>query len=130
KCWPSPRRVPLDVSDIDADPLRQLSHWVDAARDAGQELPEAMTLATATPDGQPSARVVLLRGLDHGLVFFTDYESDKAHDLEANPRAAAVFNWLLPVHRQVRVSGPVERVSEAESDRYWLTRPPGSRRSA
>jgi pyridoxamine 5'-phosphate oxidase len=74
--------------------------------------------------------MVLLRGLDHGLVFFTDYESDKAADLESNPRAAAVLNWLVPAHRQVRAVGPVERVSEAESDRYWLTRPPGSRRSA
>ena len=120
----------LDISDIDADPLRQLRHWLDEARQAGEELAEAMALATATPEGRPSNRFVLLRGLDHGLVFFTDYESDKATDLEANPRAAAVFNWLVPAHRQVRVSGPVERVSEEESDRYWLTRPPGSRRSA
>ena len=120
----------MDVADVDADPLRQLSRWLDAAREAGEELPDAMALATATADGQPSARVVLLRGLDHGLVFFTDYESDKAAELEANPRAAAVFNWLVPAHRQVRATGPVERVSDVESDRYWLTRPPGSRRSA
>ena len=120
----------MDVADVDADPLQQLSRWLDAARDAGQELPEAMTVATATPDAQPSARVVLLRGLDHGLVFFTDYESDKAAELEANPRAAAVFNWLVPAHRQVRATGVVQRVSDDESDRYWLTRPPGSRRSA
>jgi len=120
----------VDVADVDADPLRQLSRWLDAAREAGEELPDAMALATATADGQPSARVVLLRGLDHGLVFFTDYESDKAAELEANPRAAAVFNWLVPAHRQVRATGPVERVSDVESDRYWLTRPPGSRRSA
>ena len=120
----------MDVADVDADPLRQLSRWLDAAREAGEELPDAMALATATADGQPSARVVLLRGLDHGLVFFTDYESDKAAELEANPRAAAVFNWLVPAHRQLRATGPVERVSDVESDRYWLTRPPGSRRSA
>ena len=120
----------MDVADVDADPLRQVSRWLDAAREAGEELPDAMALATATADGQPSARVVLLRGLDHGLVFFTDYESDKAAELEANPRAAAVFNWLVPAHRQVRATGPVQRVSDAESDRYWLTRPPGSRRSA
>src|SRR5436309_9368430 len=120
----------LDIGDVDADPLRQLSRWLDEARDADQELAEAMALATATPDGIPSNRFVLLRGLDHGLVFFTDRESDKAADLEANPRAAAVLNWLVPSHRQVRAGGPVERVSDAESDRYWLTRPPGSRRSA
>src|SRR5438552_3873126 len=120
----------LDLGDVDTDPLRQISRWLDEARTSGQELPEAMALATATGDGVPSNRYVLLRGLDHGLVFFTDYESDKAADLEVNPRAAAVLNWLVPAHRQVRASGHVERVSDQESDRYWLTRPPGSRRSA
>ena len=120
----------LDVPDVDADPLVQLTRWLDEARAAGQELPEAMALATATPDGAPSNRFVLLRGLDHGLVFFTDYESDKAAELEANPRAAAVLNWQMPAHRQVRVIGSVARVTDEESDRYWSTRPPGSRRSA
>src|SRR5438128_11514535 len=105
-----------------ADPLGQLAAWLDAARDAGQPMPEAMTLATATPHGAPSARMVILRGLDRGLVFFTDLVSDKAVELTANPRAAAVLHWLVPEHRQVRVAGGVERVSDQEADRYWQGR--------
>jgi pyridoxamine 5'-phosphate oxidase len=120
----------LEVADVDPDPLEQFGRWLEEARRTGEPLADAMTVATATPDGRPSARLVLLRGLDDGLVFFTDYESDKARDLEANPRAAAVFHWYAPEHRQVRVTGPVARVSAAESDAYWQTRPPGSRRSA
>lgn len=111
--------------------MAQLSTWLDAARGAGQTMPEAMAVATATSGGIPSARMVLLRGLDHrGLAFFTDRESDKGRDLEVNPFAAALFHWFLPAHRQVRVSGPVELVDDAESDAYWESRPPGSRRSA
>lgn len=93
-------------------------------------MPEAMCVATAGADGQPTARMVLMRGLDDGVVFYTDYGSAKARDLEANPRAAAVFHFLGPVHRQVRVAGAVERTSSQDSDRYWATRPPASRRSA
>lgn len=93
-------------------------------------MPEAMCLATASADGFPSARFVLMRGLDEGVVFFTNYRSDKAKDLAANPRAAGVFHWRLPVHRQVRLRGAVVPVSAAESDRYWATRPVESRRSA
>lgn len=120
----------MDVTDLDADPLRQLSVWLDAARLAGQPMPEAMTIATATSDGVPSARLVVLRGLRRGLVFFTDCESDKAAELAANPRAAAVLHWLVPVHRQVRVAGTAERVSEDEADEYWSTRAPAVRLNA
>jgi len=120
----------VDASDLDADPLRQLSAWLDAARAAGQPMPEAMTIATATSDGVPSARLVVLRGLRQGLVFFTDCESDKGAELAANPRAAAVLHWLVPVHRQVRVAGAAERVSDDEADEYWRTRSPAFRLSA
>ena len=120
----------MDVTDLDADPLRQLSAWLDAARAAGQPMPEAMTIASATSDAVPSARLVMLRGLQRGLVFFTDYESDKGAELAANPRAAAVLHWLVPAHRQVRVAGPVERVGADEADEYWSTRAPAVRLSA
>ena len=120
----------MDVTDLDADPLRQLSLWLDAARAAGQPMPEAMTIATATSGAVPSARLVVLRGLRRGLVFFTDRESDKGAELAANPRAAAVLHWLVPAHRQVRVAGPVERVSAGEADEYWSTRAPAARLTA
>lgn len=120
----------MDVTDLDADPLRQLSTWLDAARAAGQPMPEAMAVASATSDAVPSARLVMLRALQRGLVFFTDCESDKGAELAANPRAAAVLHWLVPAHRQVRVAGPVERVSEDEADGYWGTRAPAVRLAA
>ena len=120
----------VNVTDLDADPLRQLSAWLDAARTAGQPMPDAMTIATATSDGVPSARLVVLRGLQRGLVFFTDCESDKGAELAANPRAAAVLHWLVPAHRQVRAAGPVEPVSQDEADEYWIARAPSVRRSA
>ncbi len=120
----------MDATDLDPDPLRQLQAWMAAARDAGQPLPEAMCVATSSPDAEPSARMVLLRGVDSGLVFFTDYGSPKAADIEATGRAAAVLHWMLPVQRQVRVTGAAARVAAIESDRYWATRPVGSRRSA
>jgi pyridoxamine 5'-phosphate oxidase len=120
----------VDVTDLDADPLRQLATWLDAARAAGQPMPEAMTLATATSDAVPSARLVILRGLQRGLVFFTDRDSDKGAELAANPRAAAVLHWLVPAHRQVRVAGPVEPVTADEADQYWRTRAPADRLAA
>jgi pyridoxamine 5'-phosphate oxidase len=121
----------MDEASVDPEPMAQLSRWLDAARGAGQTMPEAMAVATATPHGLPSARMVLLRGLDHrGLVFYTDRESEKGRELGANPFAAALFHWFLPAHRQVRVSGAVEVVDDAESDAYWEGRPVGSRRSA
>jgi pyridoxamine 5'-phosphate oxidase len=129
--WPRWRETGrVDAIDLDADPLRQLATWLDAARAAGQPMPEAMTIASATSDAVPSARLVVLRGLRRGLVFFTDCESDKGGELAANPRAAAVLHWLVPAHRQVRVAGPVERVSEDEANEYWSTRAPAVRLSA
>jgi pyridoxamine 5'-phosphate oxidase len=120
----------MEASDLDRDPLRQLEEWFEAARAAGEPMPEAMCVATSSGGGEPSARYVLMRGLDEGVVFFTDYGSDKAKDLEENPRAAAVFHWHLPLHRQVRIKGTVARTTAEESDRYWATRPAASRRSA
>jgi pyridoxamine 5'-phosphate oxidase len=117
----------VDVTDLDADPLRQLSAWLDAARGAGEPMPDAMTIATATTDGIPAARMVILRGLHRGLAFFTDTASDKGAELAANPHAAAVLHWLRPAHRQVRVAGPVEPVSAQEADEYWRTLPPAAR---
>ncbi len=89
-----------------------------------------MTIASATSDGVPSAHLVVLRGMRRGLVFFTDSESDKGAELTANPQAAAVLHWLVPVHRQVRVAGRVEPVSQGEADEYWNARAPAVRRSA
>ena len=120
----------MDITDLDADPLRQLAAWLDAARRAGEPMPEAMTSATATADGTPAARVVILRGLQRGLAFFTDLTSDKGAELAANPQAAVVLHWLRPVHRQVRVAGPVEPVSEEEASEYWRVRPAATRRNA
>ena len=120
----------VDVTGLDADPLRQLSRWLDEARAAGQPMPEAMTIATASTDGVPSARMVVLRGLRGGLVFFTDGDSDKGAELGANPRAAAVLHWLVPAHRQVRAAGPTERVSQDEADAYWSARAPAARLNA
>jgi pyridoxamine 5'-phosphate oxidase len=120
----------VDVTDLDADPLRQLAMWLDAARAAGQPMPEAMSIASATSDAVPSARLVMLRSLRRGLVFFTDRDSDKGAELAANPRAAAVLHWLVPAHRQVRVAGPVEPVSEDEADQFWSTRAPAARLTA
>ena len=120
----------MDISDLAADPLRQLAAWLEDARRAGEPMPEAMTIATATTDGMPSARMVILRGISPGLLFFTDVTSDKGAELAANPQAAAVLHWLRPVHRQVRVAGPVEPVDEEEADEYWRTRPAATRRNA
>jgi pyridoxamine 5'-phosphate oxidase len=120
----------VDITDLDADPLRQLAAWLAAAREAGEPMPEAMTLATATADGIPAARIVILRGFQQGLAFFTDLTSDKGAELAANPQAAAVLHWLRPVHRQVRAAGPVEPVSAEEADEYWRTRPAATRRNA
>ncbi|NCY01671.1 MAG: pyridoxamine 5'-phosphate oxidase [Planctomycetia bacterium] len=117
----------LDESHVDRDPIRQFAAWYDAAVAAGILEPEAMTLATATPDGRPSARIVLLRGFDtRGFCFFTNYESRKGRELEANPHAALTFHWAT-LERQVRIEGRVERTTEAESDSYFTSRPSTSR---
>jgi pyridoxamine 5'-phosphate oxidase len=121
----------VDETSVDPDPMTQLSRWLESARSVGEPMPEAMAVATATIDGRPSSRMVLLRGIDHrGLVFYTDRESDKGRDLKTNPFAAALFHWFLPLHRQVRVSGAVEVVDEDQSDAYWRSRPLGARLSA
>ena len=113
----------LDEQTIDRDPINQFKRWFDDAIASGMKLPEAMTLATAARDGRPSARVVLLKDVDNeGFVFFTNYRSAKARDLEANPQAALVFYWSQ-FDRQVRVEGTVERVSAEESRTYFKTRP-------
>ena len=113
----------LDVQTIDRDPINEFKRWFDDAVASGMKLPEAMTLATATRDGKPSARVVLLKDVDNdGFVFYTNYRSAKARDLEANPHAALVFYWSQ-FDRQVRVEGTVERVSTEESRAYFKTRP-------
>ena len=113
----------LDEQTIDREPINQFKRWFEDAVASGMKLPEAMTLATATRDGKPSARVVLLKDVDSdGFVFYTNYRSAKARDLEANPHAALVFYWSQ-FDRQVRVEGTVERVSTEESRAYFKTRP-------
>jgi len=112
------------------DPIALFAAWFREAEDAGVEVPEAMTLATADSDGIPSARMVLLKSADEdGFVFYSGYVSRKAGELERNPRAALVFYWR-PLGKQVRVEGRVERVSEAESAAYFATRPRGSQVAA
>jgi pyridoxamine 5'-phosphate oxidase len=119
----------VDESDLDRDPLVQLRRWYDEARSAVPE-PDAAAVATATPDGRPSARMVLVKAFDeNGLVFFTNYASRKGSELEANPRAALLFHWAQ-VGRQVRIEGPVERVTRAESEAYARSRPRQSQLSA
>ena len=120
-------RASLGEGDVAADPIAQFLAWFDDARAAELREPNAMTLATATPDGAPSARIVLLKGVDErGFVFYTDYRSRKGDELAANPRAALVFHWA-ELERQVRVTGTVARVSREESEAYYRTRPVGSR---
>jgi pyridoxamine 5'-phosphate oxidase len=115
--------VLLDEKTVDRDPIKLFRNWFDAALASGSRLPESMTLATATKDGRPSARVVLLKQVDEaGFVFYTNYRSAKARELEQNPQAALVFYWV-GLDRQVRVEGSVERISAAESDKYFKTRP-------
>ena len=118
---------PLDEGDLARDPVAQFERWFADAREVGVPLPETMILATATRAGRPSARAVLLKGLDErGFAFFTNYESRKARELDENPWAALVFLWE-GAGRQVRAEGTVERVATAESDAYFRSRPFGSR---
>jgi pyridoxamine 5'-phosphate oxidase len=125
-----PRAQPLSRRDLDPEPLRQLRRWYADAEAAGAPLPEAASLATATPEGRPSVRMVLVKALDErGLEFYTGYESRKGGELAANPRAALLFYWH-ELGRQVRIEGAVERVSAEESDEYFATRPPGAQFSA
>jgi pyridoxamine 5'-phosphate oxidase len=120
----------LDEPDLDPDPLRQFDRWFAEAQAAGVVEPNAATLATAAPDGRPSARIVLLKGRDaQGFTFFTNYESRKGRELAANPRATMLFFWK-ELERQVAVEGAVERVSAEESEEYFHSRPVGSRLGA
>jgi pyridoxamine 5'-phosphate oxidase len=123
-------RARLDERDVDPDPLVQFHKWFDDARRAELPEPNAMTLATATPGGVPSARMVLLKAADErGFTFFTDYRSRKGQELEANPHAALVFFWG-ELERQVRITGTVTRVSREETEAYFRTRPRESRLGA
>ena len=118
---------PLREEDVAADPVAQFRTWFREAEEAGVRLPETMVLATASADGAPSARAVLLKGVDErGFAFFTNRESRKARELAANPRAALVFHWPA-LGRQVRVEGRVSAVEAAETEAYFRTRPRGSR---
>jgi pyridoxamine 5'-phosphate oxidase len=123
-------RATLEEKDALADPLAQFAKWFDETLVA--ELPQAnaMTVSTVSADGQPTARIVLLKGTDdRGFVFFTNYDSRKGRELAANPRACLLFHWS-PLERQVRIEGRMEKVSAAESDAYFATRPLGARQGA
>lgn len=121
------RRGGLREEEVAADPIAQFGAWFDEALASGDAAPDAMTLATADARGRPSARTVLLKGFDsRGFVFYTNYESRKGRELEENPFAALLFFWPS-LERQVRLEGPVVRVSAEESDAYFATRPLGSR---
>jgi pyridoxamine 5'-phosphate oxidase len=123
-------RSGLSEQDAGADPLRLFSAWLEDAVRAGLPLPNAMTLATVTPEGAPDARIVLLKGLEHGgFAFYTNYSSRKARQLAARPAACLVFQWS-ELERQVRIEGGVEKVSAADSDAYFSSRPLGARLSA
>ena len=123
-------RAGLSETDAERDPFRQFARWFDDALAAKLPLPNAMTLATVTPQGAPSARIVLLKGVeDGGFVFYTNYLSRKGRELSARPVACLVFQWS-DLERQVRIDGAVEQVSAAASDAYYATRPAGARLSA
>jgi pyridoxamine 5'-phosphate oxidase len=125
-----PRDRPLGEDDLDPDPLVLFRRWFDAVTAAGTLEPEAVALATATPAGRPSARMVLAKGVDQrGFAFYTNYGSRKGEELDANPRAALLFHWPV-LGRQVRVDGPVERLPREESERYARSRSRDSQVSA
>jgi pyridoxamine 5'-phosphate oxidase len=123
-------RAGLRESDAAPDPVEQFRTWFDEALAADLHEPNAMTLATATPEGRPSARIVLLKGFDEqGFVFYTNYEGRKSRELEINPYCALVFYWG-ELERQVRIEGRAFRVSENRSDAYFASRPRGSQLGA
>jgi pyridoxamine 5'-phosphate oxidase len=120
----------VDERDLDPDPLATVAAWYAEAAAAGAPQPDAASLATATADGRPAARMVLVRGVDaHGFVFFTSREGRKAAELAANPWAALVFYWQ-ELRRQVRLEGPVDEVPRSEVEAYWHRRPRGSKLAA
>lgn len=119
---------PLSEAHCEADPMRQFARWFEQARELETDA-TAMALATASPEGRPSVRTVLLKGVDdRGLIFYTNYESRKAREMEATGRASLLFFWPS-LERQVRIDGTVERISPVESDAYFDTRPIDSRLS-
>ena len=123
-------RAGLDERDALADPLAQFTRWFDDAVHAELPLPNAMSLSTVSVEGKPAARVVLLKGVDHGgFVFYTNYDSRKGREIAANANAALLFGWLT-LERQVRIEGVLTRVSTQESDDYFASRPLGSRHAA
>jgi pyridoxamine 5'-phosphate oxidase len=123
-------RFSLREEDLDVDPIRQFEKWFEEASLSEVAEPNAMALATATPEGRPSVRIVLLRAVDQrGFGFFTNYDSRKGRELDANPHAALVFFWQS-LERQVRIEGQVQRVDADESDRYFQGRPVASRLGA
>jgi pyridoxamine 5'-phosphate oxidase len=123
-------RAGLSETAADRDPFRQFERWFDDALRAGLPLPNAMTLATVSAEGAPSARIVLLKGVeDGGFVFYTNYRSRKGRELAARPAACLVFQWS-DLERQVRIDGAVQQVSAAASDAYYASRPAGARLSA
>jgi pyridoxamine 5'-phosphate oxidase len=120
----------LHETEADDDPVEQFRRWFEQAVSAQLPEPNAMTLATCTPDGRPSARIVLLKGYNgNGFTFFTSYEGRKAKELDSNPRAALVFYWP-ELERQIRIEGNIERTSSEESDAYFATRPRNSQLGA
>ena len=120
-------RAALDEEASEADPLKQFQAWLAQAIDARLPEPNAMTLATVGPDGRPSTRIVLIKGLDaRGIVWYTNYESRKGRELGGQPFAALQFHWV-ELERVVRIEGRVEKVAEAESDTYYASRPLDSR---
>jgi pyridoxamine 5'-phosphate oxidase len=122
--------IGLRLSDLDPDPLEQFRAWLEIALEARLVLPNTMALATASREGRPSARMVLLKGVDErGFTFYSNYESRKGRELVENPHAALVFHWAQ-LERQVRVTGSVERLDAGESEAYFRTRPLGSRLGA
>ena len=121
------RRAALDEAHCASHPMPQFEQWFREAKSANLKEPNAMTLATVSPDGQPSARIVLLKGLDRdAFLFYTNYQSRKGRELAANPRCALTFYWA-ELERQVRVEGSVEKVSKEQSENYFKGRPKGSR---
>ncbi|MEX3605965.1 MAG: pyridoxamine 5'-phosphate oxidase [Burkholderia sp.] len=120
-------RASLDEADVAPDPIRQFDKWFKEALDAQLPEPNTMTLATVDTDGRPSVRIVLIKGVDkRGFVFFTNYESRKGREIAHNPNAALLFYWI-ELERQMRIEGRIEKISAAESDSYFASRPVGSR---
>lgn len=120
------RAASLDISDVETEPFKQFAKWFSEALEVSTDEPNAMTLATVSAEGKPSARVVLLKGFDNqGFVFYTNYSSKKGQDLLQNPNAALCF-WWYALERQVRIEGIIEKVTKEESEAYFQSRPRGS----